>query len=114
MNFSGTSSSLATITQLALLFCVGCALIAAFAKYYFMGNYPVIVRASCDPDIRVCFQECDDCDSDEQSFFTAYEVPAYAFQCTGDSCNHYCPDSFACVEISCQSQDTYTCTTYGN
>lgn len=113
MKSSGMSTSLATITQSALLMCVGAALIAAFAKYYFWGDYTVLVRAPCDPEARVCFQECDDCGSDEQSFFAAYEVPAYSLLCTKDNCDYNCTDSVACVEISCDSQDTYTCTNYG-
>lgn len=114
MKSRGMSTSLATMTQLVLLLCVGCALAVSFAKYYIYGTYPVIVRAQCDPEARVCFQECDDCDPDEQSFFTAYEVPAHAFLCTLDTCENLCLNSNACVEISCDSQDTYTCTTYGN
>lgn len=89
--------------------------VASFARYYYLKEFPVQIEVSCDPTIELCFQR--DCESEECppngfNTYRRFELSGYVFASCDpvDGCESTCKsDSSQCLEFVCGENEDDVC-----
>ncbi len=92
------------------------ALIASFARYYFLKEFPVQIEVSCDPSIELCFhRDCEtaECPPNDLSDYRQFELSGSEFTTCDDvdGCADFCKSNLgACIETVCGDNEEDVCT----
>jgi hypothetical protein len=105
---SGNILFIATIVATAIV-----AMLASLIKYWYFGDYHILVEASCDPQSSICFtRDCstDECPPNELETYKIFRLKATTLpHCETNECLNICSDPSVCEEIICGSGSEDTC-----
>lgn len=107
------NSKVINILFLSGLFVV---IIASFARYYYLKEFPIHIEVPCDPASEICFyRDCeleDECPPNGLSNYRQFEISGSAFATCSeiDGCESFCENSGSeCTELVCGESEEDVC-----